>query len=517
MFAFTDSPASKPILHALTWILIAIASALSLWVCFCNCSPWMTGAPAGCDEFGYLYQAEAIRRGNLFGNHTDRPFMDGLVKDLSDKGFNPQEFGWPMAPHAYRYDIAAGQYVNQYPPGTAALLAPLPWEYRRIAFTIVVFLLALTPLLLFVRESGWRLAAKAGVLILIPASAIWGDPIRHEFGTVTSVAPTIPLLIAAGYFLRSRPALAICLVSVSFLFRIPNAFLLPPIAIALLFSEYFSNGDLPGWRNLFTRSFKSLGLFLVCGGIWILLYQWIVMGSPFRTTYPYYDEKFASYQDYLFNLKYYLNPLQPWTLFHIIVLLAIAALFGFERYRRRWLCWAIALALWNYVFYIIHSVHTGYYLNGSALLLAGLVLSGLDFASKAWLRTVTAICALALVVTLVQKWAPAPSQLTAPMEKQKASFEKLFGNTDVVWADGLSGSVEYLTGRAGFRMGWGSPEIRIEMLQWLYQNGYSQVIWLDDIGMDPERSLAELDKSGVPYTIENDPDLHRIARVGKRP
>jgi hypothetical protein len=474
--------------------------------------PFHTGLPDGCDQFGYLYQAEAIATGRLFVEHTSRPFFRPLLERLASQAPNVRDYAWMIAPHAYHYTARGDKIINQYPPGVAAVLSVVPWGQRKIAYPALVALSMVALLALVWRERGWALAGRGSAILCLALIMELMHPFAFEYEGVGSVAPTFALLLAAGWLVRSRPAWSLALVSISIVFRIVNAWLLPPLAVAYVLREVFAGSSLPAWRTLVLRSLGVAGICFVSGIGWMLLYQWLLLGNPFNWTYSAIDQKFAGWGRVLENVPFYFHASQGWLLAHEAALVLTALLLR-GRERLRWLLWAVCLAVWNYLFFLTHQIAMPYYPYASSLIILGLALSGMEALDGRTARAVATACTAGAVVALAWSW-PRPEPIAWDGAAERAAqYREAFGRAQVVWAEQSSGTVEYATGRAGFRFLWGSPAARLTALRWLHEHGYVQAVYLDDTGMRANDTLAVLKGSGLPFTVQDHPRFHRLAWI----
>jgi hypothetical protein len=496
-------------LRTALWCAILLTALVMMRVVACRFYWDQTVLPAGCDSFGYAMQAEAIRQGREFGDHTPRPFLAPLAQDLSGISKNPNDWVWPIAPHAYRYDPQVGRLVNQYPPGTSLFLAPFPREIRSLVFPVLIAASLLCLLALFRRDDGALLATRAGCLLVLVACGFYFEPFSREYRSLNSVAPCFALLVAAGWFLPVRPLLSVGLLSAGVLLRIPNAWLLPVAALPVLFPEWFSGKPFAGLRPVVPRGAKVILTAFFCGVLWLLLFQYLTMGSAFRTTYPYYDRNAATPGGMLENLRYYFSLETGWMWVHVVVLFLAGAVFC-RRGTRRWFLLVLFLFLWNYGFYVTHDVRVSYYPFASSVLALGLVLRGMENLPRRVLQVSSAAVGLLVILALIGAWRSVPENPTEPVAAKIAAIQKAFAGADAVWAEHRSGTVEYAAGIPGMRILWGSREVRAEAVRWLRAQGYRQAVLIDDIGMNESEARAVLEMAKVPVRTVEDETFGRI-------
>jgi len=494
------------------WSLAAVLAAACVVCAFFRFARYHVEPPKGCDQFGYTYQAQAVREGNLFSSHTQRPFLAGLVEKLASDNPNADDYRWMIAPHAYHYVPKVGKIINQYPPGTAVGLALFPVDRRGIAYPALVMISMALLLLLLMKEEPADVLMYGGAILFFATLQMIQTPFSNEYRSVGSVAPTCALLFASGWFLRKRPLLSIAFLSSTFVIRIANVWLLPVFALAYIFSETFSEGKFPTIRDMAVRCAKAATLTLFCGGAWILLYQWMLLGNPFAPTYSEIDRSFTSWSDVISNCRFYFAGPNNWFYVNAALVAISCALFA-SKGRRLWIVWAALLVAWNYAFFLTHKVAITYYPYASALTIAGLVVSGLDVFGGKTRAVLAAAFVAAPTIVLYLAWNRPDGDFLHNYAKEEAAFRETFGRADVVWGDLSTGSAEYTTRKAAMRFFWGTPKARDETLNYLRDNGCVQAVMLDDGGMRPDEALAALKESGVEFSVETSPRFGRVAWI----
>lgn len=469
------------------------------------------GLPLGCDQFGYLNLSIDLFEGN--GPHLEYAFSDGLNAFLKERFSDSTQYRWFVAPHAYCVFDQVGRPVNQYPPGTSLVLATIPLEWRKLLYPAVVILLLLVTSLAFVSEGPARVWSVFGLLAFFAVGMTHYMPFRFELENVGSVAPTFLLLILAGVWLRNHPLRSVAVLSLAVLFRVASFWLIPIPALFFVLRNRNAGESLAAWgRRLVVRA-VIVGLVSFATGVgWQMLYQWIAVGSPFSTTYSPIDQEGASWGRIVENWHFYVTSMPPWMIFHLIL---VGVCMGVGCLRRDWmlLFLSFAIPLWNYGFFISHKVFIPYYPYASSFFLLGLFLRQLADLDYKWSWVLGTVCSLS-AVGIALWWGPVPrTSIDNRYEENRKMYREVFADFDVVWAEIRSGTVVYVTDAAGFRFKWGGPPARRAAFEWLYENGYRQVLWLDDFGMDPDEALRFLEEAGIPYELRQHPVLGRMAFI----
>ncbi len=496
--------------YAIPIAFAIFVSASVIWATYARFGSVGDKLPIGCDEFGYLNMAKAISQGELLGDHASRPFIDGLLADLRVEEPEVDAYRWMIAPHAYHVGPNDDKIINQYPPGVGFMLAPFPLQWRRPLFSAVCAAIGCFAILLAVRIDSGSFRRSAGIA-LIPFLAVLLSgfkPIVIELVRVNSLAPTFGLLIAAGWLLPRKPLWAIGLLSMTTVFRIPNVILALPFGFACLFLCVPTGG---GFKAISKKSLLSVASFVASGFGLYLIYVCLLLGNPFLVTYSPIDQEFARSSAIADNLSFYLVEKNSW-LWPNLAALAGLLLASILRRQWRWLFFGTAIVLLNYAFFLFHHVQIDYYPYASAFVVAGLAISLAGVHRLTGIYRVVLV-GLSLVVATVFAFHSSSrnSGFNERFFEQIANYETVFGSFDVVWAETRSGTVEYATHKAGFRYNWGPERTRATVMNWLGKHGYTQVIWVDDIGM-PEREKIEktLSNHSIGYSTRSIPDFGEI-------
>ncbi|NEQ48858.1 MAG: hypothetical protein F6K11_01825 [Leptolyngbya sp. SIO3F4] len=450
--------------------------------------------PTGCDEFGYLYLADAMNQGRTFGEHTERPYLPELIRDLEKEGFTYAQYGWILAPHAYHCQPDSAQITNQYPPGTSAVLSLFPWEQRQSYFPAwVAVLFWILPLLALGALALNRLHVGAVLLFTLLAFSLLSTPFLTEYSRINAVAPTFGLLVAAGICLFTRPGWSIVFIACAALFRLPNVWLLIPVGLIYLSKTWHL-----GWKERFVRAGKAIALGSLGGIAWLAAYQYKLLGNPLTSTYSTRDQGWISLSELGKQLHYYLIAEPGWTSVHVVgfVVLLWAAQTGRISWKR--VSVTLGIVIWNYLFFLAHEVQVPYYPYATALLVWGIAIDAFrhDWLSLRTSRVVAAITMLAPIVLIAVHRDTSPGV----QAQERASLQHCLADAEVVWAEDRSGTLEYATGKSGLRLLWGDQPTRNFVLRWFREHGIRQWIWLDEFPGSEEQASVLLNQWNLPHT-----------------
>lgn len=472
--------------------------------------------PEGCDEFGYLQLADAFSRGVAFENHAKRDFSRSLIDSLEKNGFQYVDFAWMIAPHAYHMEKNTKKVINQYPPGTSYVLSFFDKENRQVYFpTITIFLFIVFPLIALL-----ILGDKDGVnpfavyyLIIFVLLAFVTSPFMLELHRINSIAPTYGLLLAAGILLKKRPGYALFLMGISIVFRIPNIIIAFPILLYFIFIP--SSVEKYSYKTFCLRSVQG-GVLLGIGGMsFYFFYVFLLLGNPLFPTYSSIDQEMVRISDLIENMAYYFDWNQKWFMANLIPFAVVLLLKGLKKIDWPYFFTLVSVALINYLFFLTHKVQIEYYPYASGLFLFGALIFILSsFRHKRGThKFFIPFLSILLVGMLVKSVQDQKGDHRKRHSTQVKQYKTCFDRYDVVWAELRSSTVEYATGKAGFRYNWGPDKARQHTMQWLRQNAVRQAIMVDDLERSPETVNDFLKSSNLSYSIRQCQDFGAVYEI----
>ncbi|MBK8170944.1 MAG: hypothetical protein IPK60_11460 [Sandaracinaceae bacterium] len=465
--------------------------------------------PQACDEFGYLELADAFARGIPAAEHVNRPFRAGLLAELS-RHTQEDEYRWMVAPHAYHVLGGTNRIINQYPPGTSVLLSAFPRALRASSFPLIVIAMwfAFSLAAAYASPDVEKRQSTIGTIAVLSA-CLFIPPLSSEIETVTSVAPTFGLLIAAGMMLARRPVWSVLLVSLSIVFRVSNIVILVPVAL------YALSSDTDSLRAI-ARRIPSVVLAALPGVVLVLLWQYLVTGSPFHSTYSVVDQAWAPLTAWGTNFAFYFFHYPLWAPIHLLLFMVAFRLRRMGLLAARDARWLVVTAALNYLFFIAHDVTMPYYPYASAILVLGALVPHLA-RLRMWQKAVEHQTVVASAVLALSVFVLVASRAGAPTRVSAQTYRSCFSDTDVVWAQERGTSVQYTTGLAAFRWPWGSTKARRIALRYLDQHHFRQMVWLSDLPVSRATIESDLDAAGLEARAVVCPELGTVLRISAPP
>jgi hypothetical protein len=485
-------------------LLNAAILVLVLLTAYVRFYPNHVNLPQGCDEFGYLQLADAIAEGKTFTQHTERPFLPGLIADLQQKGYAYREYAWIIAPHAYHLEPGQTKVINQYPPGTSLLMAGFPKAWRQFYFPVVVlFLLYGMGLLLlhFTRRSPLESTVLTGLLLLLVLFAMTSSPLLKELTAVNAVAPTLAFLVLGGMLLPSHSLVGILLIAASINFRLANTLLLPPLVVYYAFEGEWKWTNWPRWLK---RGTTAALLATIVGLLLYLLYAYQLLGNPLASTYSEIDQLSATGKMFMENAAYYFDASQMWFVLNVLLTLLLCFMWKKKKLKGPLLILMLSMLLLVYAYFITHSAKTPYYPYAPALIMLGLLfdrLAVLPFWNMKRARAISLVGVASLLLLLTSRFATFQQARTVEPLQETHMLQECFNDVDVVWGELKTGTIEYATGIPTMRYFWGRDALRADIMHFLHKTGLRQVIYFEELNMPLANLKTFLDRYSLPATV----------------
>ncbi len=449
--------------------------------------------PIGCDEFGYLNLTKTLGNDNV----PERIYLPGLISEFKSNGITEAEYAWMITPHAYHVLPGTTKAINQYPPGTSMLLKIFPLEFRKVAFPFLVICLMLILPILYAgrlknREWNYFDLAMPALLFLITVT----PPFTTELARVNSLAVTFGLLISAGIVLKQRPLLSVFLIALTINFRIANAFMILPVLLYLPYKGFSPKAI--KYNLLLTLKYVAV---IVLAIFPLLIYNYLLLGNPFASTYSVIDTAVNKATGMFVNLNYYLSMGHYWLRLHLILTGSLAFLTFFNKVHGIDFLKAMCFVVLNYAFFSWHSVTMDYYPYASAIILGGILLGMLnEFPVKIKYNLLVPILGLLLAVTVfISGFNRYRKREHVTFEEATAAYSAVC-KFDFVWCDLYSGTTEYACSNFGFRFTTGTLRSRKIALKYLNTNGYSQAVILKDVLLKQKEIESEVIGAGLAYS-----------------
>ena len=480
------------------WILVAVLAGTGALLRFYQ---QHEDLPKGCDEFGYLNQAKAMTEHRTFEDHTNRPWLSGLLDTLRSAGITEQEIAWMVTPHAYHVIPETNTIINQYPPATAFLLQFIPIEWRRQAFPLLAMLILVISFAA-ARMNKINFTVQdllfAGLLLLI----FFSPPFITELARVNSLAFTWGLLLAAGMFLEKRILLAAVLIGLSVNFRTANILMLAPLLVLMITKEAkwppLKNVILPGVISIITISP-------------LLIYNYLLTGNAFTTTYSSIDTAFAGWSQLKSNFLFYFDWDQRWFRVHVIIIPVCILLMILRKATRTEFAGILLFPVLNYLFFLLHAVQMDYYPYASSVILIGWTLGQfgkipIDDKTQYFSPWLIVLTSAVILMVGYERFSGKPRYTFNEVMRSYSSLCEY----DIVWGDMLSGTTEYACDNNGFRYFTTTPRARKTAMKYLKENGYTQLILIDDTPVKADVITEEVINAGLFYKLKEDKFLKRV-------
>jgi hypothetical protein len=478
----------------------------------------------GCDPFGYLTMARAIRQAaanlKLPQFHLESPQTRLLIDLMRSHNVSLQLWDEFVAPHAHHYFPEAGHVGVQYPPGTGIALSFFP-EGEAVhslnQMVIWLFLASGLALLIFAGARQSWMAAGGVVLAVNLGLEILGWVQTKSFSINAILAPLFLscLCVCAALWLRSvtkRLRLAWLIVFIgggllgfAIVSRLPVIFLVPGFLVLLWPSS---------WRPRLAALIIPfcLGVLLI-GVLPVLVHQERLAGAWYLPTYGRWDTAPPSLAALGKNAEYYLGEGRGTRgngalVYLLIGLGGLAAFRGQRRPGGLDLSWTrlllSGLTLWGLpmAYFLTHPISISYYpipaTFGTAALLAlgALTIDSQaarprspirlsSYARRGWIALIFVLALLPGLATLGRTWSlytHAPNVLRKPAQRLTLPTE-MSEERAWVWADILTGTLWYYADKPAFKIGFSDPATRALVYRFVFERGEPQYAIRDSVGM----------------------------------
>ena len=475
-----------------------------------------------CDSFGYLRMARQIRHAFSHGVWPEFKLEStqtrSLINFMQQQNVPVPEWEEVVAPHAHHYFPASGYVGVQYPPGTGLVLAMFPQGEAVYGLNrLVVFVFAIVGIGAFALAVWKKAWASIGLVVL---ALSLGLMVLARIGPVTfSInAVLVPILLPCLFSLfalkfktaeRSNLAFACALLAgfclgFATLIRLPS-FLLAPAFLVLLW---------PGVRNLGIKSLPvAFGLGAAIGIIPVLVNQQHVAGAWYLPTYASVDAAPPTLGPLSFNLSYFLGngpaSVDNWALLAALIgLIGFVMLYlqrDFETQNRLGLTWkrfALALFLLWFIsigYFLTHWTIAAHYMISSifaTVTLLGFGTFGIEATSEevqrfnprkavSWVALVLILWPA--VTTFQRVWtsrAMGPAPQRAVTHQPILLPSELMDDKAWIWADLLTGSLWYYSGKPAFKIQVTDEETRARIFRWVFERGERQYLIQDSEQME---------------------------------
>jgi hypothetical protein len=521
------------------------ALALSVLLATLSCYRAIGGVEEyafGCDSFGYLSMAEAIRAGfhnrELPQFQIHSPQIQLLVDEMRAQHVPLEQWDELVAPHAHHYFPRTGAVGAQYPPGTGLALAMFPQGHALYRLNLIVLAalsaVAVVSLGLATRRGAW---VAAGCVVLALEMCI---ALQQRVGTSSySInAMMLPILLAVVGAFGARALDA----EERRRWATPTAAFVSGIALGFgVMTRLSLILEVPGfalllwsapWMRNFLRRVFPFGVGVMIAGVLpVLINNYRVAGAWYLPTYNRDDAAPPNFDHLFHNARYYLagdGSFGNRMLLALVISFAAVALLRRRGSTLHQLC-GIALSaatMWAVpmLYFLSHKTTIWYYSTpgtlSTALTLAlgllaveallrtprpddpvlvdadKLVGDGLAMPSLRWLRTAPAMLAgvVALWNTPFAGLSALPPAPTAPEHRMLLPAE-LADKQNWIWADKLSGTLRYYADRTAFKTPFSIPSVRLMAYSYVARRGEQQYMIIDTPTM--KALLTEATMSGA--------------------
>jgi hypothetical protein len=492
----------------------------------------------GCDSFGYLSMAKAIRAGfhnrELPQFQIHSPQIQLLVDEMRARHVALEQWDELVAPHAHHYFPRTGAVGAQYPPGTGLALAMFPQGHALYRLNLIVLAglsaVAIVSLGLAARRRAWA-AAGCVVLALEMCIALHQRVGSSSYSINAMILPILFAVLGAFGALvpdaAERPR-----------WTAPTAAFMAGIALGFgVMTRLSLILEVPGfalllwsapWMRNFRRRVFPFGVGVMIAGVLpVLINNYRVAGAWYLSTYNRGDAAPPNIDHLLHNARFYLvgdGSFGNRMLLALVISFAALTLFrprSSTLHRMRETALAAA-AMWGapMLYFLSHKTTTWYYSTPGTLCTALTLAFGL-LAIEALPRTPTsddpvlADADIPLARPSLRWFGTAPALLAGVVALWNTPFAGLFAlppaptatehrmvlpaeladQQSWIWADKLSGTLSYYADRTAFKTPFSIPSVRLIAYSYIARRGEQQYMIVDTPTM--KALLTEARMSGA--------------------
>ncbi|WP_116401500.1 hypothetical protein [Methylovirgula sp. 4M-Z18] len=470
-------------------LFVAVSVAMFWW----TARPQRNLFAAGCDDFGYLRQAQLFDTFGPIGGLATRIqapealFLTDVAKSITS---DSKEWFQLIAPHCHHYVSATDAIILQYPPGTGFLISLFPKSAQySYLYVSAILLIALTFSWAVFNSRGhflpWLLAVTALPLIdwTIAQDATQPSSPSHPL-TIMCLPILIVLTMRAFPADRAaRPGTAFwvgVLGGLLFTIRLPNLFLLAGLLVVPLF-----NCLRTARRELVWAYAAGLCGFGLSGAAPVMAANWMNAGSPFATTYANNDAAVPQIDLALLwgHLRYYFSG-RPTSLTSVAAVCALVIRLATRRHLvpvegRFGISIGVTIAFGlSLVFFLTHEVAEPYYMMpASIFLLSGVVFELLNIEAQPKVASLRN-WAVFLFIPLVASGGLRIAHLK-PFRPINTLPDEVLRKDAIVWADINNGTSYYYLQKYAAKFVMASQCMQDKMVQKVSEFGRDQFFIAD--------------------------------------
>lgn len=451
----------------------------------------------GCDNYGYLRQAELFRQNGFikgFDSSVNQEQIKFLITIGKSSGMEPEEWGDSIAPDCHHYVASSGHVINQYPAGTGFLMSLFP-EAKSQPYILVlgVFFVALV-FIFIISNARFDLFSLLVVLFCIVGFYFYiNNPRTYASQSIVFTILFIPILCYVNNRAKNHSnnnvlllVLSSALCGLLFNIRVANIFI-GMMSFCLLFYADLFNFNL---KRFFKHSSIWVSVFFVIGIIPYSFYSWTNTGGFLTSTYDSHDLKF-NLSNIPQALTYYFTDL--YSSFGLCVSIFLTMLIWFNArivankhlLMVSFLCGLFFIV--NLVFFSIHAIHNNYYTMPVSFMIISTI--AVEMTCIGYLKknpySIAALSFLTIGLFVnVKPFSP-------------FTYLPSWVNDDAIaWNYFANGTMDYYQGRAGSKLLHSPPAVQDKLVELVKASGKDQ-FFIDDFDFFKESCDRVANKYGV--------------------